>query len=975
MRNPVQMLRAPAVAALLASGLAALGQGAQPAPGQEPRPGNPVADAVRDRLAAPAISPQQPPKDYRSETDPSAQREPRGGAGQLPLFGHSFFDPARAVIEQRRAFYRASRGEPGVPPVVRAANGAAPAAAQAAPAPATAAQGPASAYEAPVDPITMLYRNILGTVPANYQLAPGDQILVGVSSPTMELREWTVTVDPRGSIQLPEIGTRLTVAGLTAEQAERALRTRLAAVFRNAEVTLTLRELRTISVTVSGNSFAPGTYEVPAITTVQNLIYATGGPASGGTLRRIEVRRGGALLTTVDYYRFLITGDAARDMRLQPGDVIYFPGPSSRVEVRGEVATPAAYELLPGETLADALRYAGGLKAASVAQRVLVSTFRPGAARMLRDVDATDPRVASGIPMHDGDTVEVFSVRSTLANKVTVEGAVDQPAEYELLPGMTVADLVERARGLLSDAYPARADVFRYNPDNTLARLTIDLEKALKRDPAHNLALARWDRLKVYTRAEIQWSGRRSVTITGPVQRPGIYYRSDNMRVKDLLVDAGGTLPEAHMERAELLHQRPDGTFAFQQINLAEVVKENPAHNLLLEDRDLLAVYRADETRFSPERFVTLVGESVSTGKFPRGEGMRLSHLLQMAGGLRPTAAGRIVVARARVDRTAAPVEVSYPPNAPGPSPDPLLEDGDIITVQASGDIRVTPYVVEVVGAVKRPGPVVLKGPEARITDAIREAGGLQDDAYPLGAEFYRSPALLVTPTQRDMTAEIGQLFDILNESEYGRKVGKAMVERLRSRASSPPGAGLLLNPLNPATGLAADAAQQAAATIGQDASLVSPPRKLTPAQMAPNGSVAVNFPAALAKPGSRDDLVLADGDVIRIPTRPTTVQVVGAVVAPRAVLYDPRHRAQDYVDRTGGFTQDAARDRIVVIRLGGGMLPLQRVRSIEPGDIILVPTRVLAERIHNRSAEVANLFAHLTSSAIVFKILTGLLD
>src|SRR5205085_1761209 len=126
-----------------------------------------------------------------------------------------------------------------------------------------------------------------------------------------------------------------------------------------------------------------------------------------------------------------------------------------------------------------------------VSQRISISTVQPGEARMLKDIDASDPARIGGVTVFDGDQVEVFSVRPILSNVVTVEGAVDQPAQYAMSPNMTVADLIVRARGLMPEAYPTRADIFRVNPDLTLTRFQVNIEKALARDPADNIPLVR----------------------------------------------------------------------------------------------------------------------------------------------------------------------------------------------------------------------------------------------------------------------------------------------------------------------------------------------------------------------------------------------------------------------------------------------------------------------------------------------------
>lgn len=1045
--------------------------------------GHPLRNILRQPAAPPLAS--RPPRlpDYRRRLDPNSQRVPRPYPDTLPLFGYNIFEPARQLIEARRAhlveagltppktgrisappkqqepaeltpeeraaiaaltpakeldllrrqrddrlteeerrLYRSilspkrpapdeMEEEPEKPP--QDENGDREEAAMqrtsqdrpSSPQRAEETGRPRSrrdmahdrpdrdderetdeeaqrrrfnAYFQAADPVVQLLKNVVATVPANYQLSGGDEITLRLWSPTMELVERVLLVDETGAISVPDVG-RVSVLGKTLAQAEADLRQRLRRFYRDAEVSLALKELRTMPVIVSGESFAAGTYIVPAVATAFNLLYATGGPTEEGSLRRIEIRRNGALVATLDLYKFLITGDKTGDVPLRPGDVIFIPGRHSTVTLRGEVRRPAIYELIEGETLRDALNYAGGVKPSGVDQRVQVTTVQPGAARILKDVDISGVKDSKPVPVYDGDVVDVFSVRNTLVNKVTIEGAVDQPAEYALTPDMTVADLVQRARGLLSEAYPARADLFRYNPDNTLTLIPVNLEKALAGDPKENIALTRWDRLKVYTQAEVVWIGRREVTVRGAVQRQGIYYRSDNMRVKDLLLQAGGTLPEAYLERAFLLHQNPDGSFTYEYPNIALALKDDPQHNVLLQDHDILAVYRTDEARFTPERSFNIQGEVWMPGIYPRGEGMRLSDALKIAGGLRPRAGDEIFIAHARREQGTEPTRAIFSSATSMPSPDPLLEDGDLITVPGRGNYQERPYVVHVSGAVHRPGPVILRGPNVRLSDVIKEAGGLKPEAFPEGIEFQRNPSELATNEQRQTAGIISQINDLLNQSEYARELARSDIEKRKALGEAASSALPInipgLTPSPPQTPQApADAQTQAAsASALMERDLVSKPRVLSAADLAPRGNVAVNLAAALRNPGSSDDPLMVDGDRVTVPEKPTTVQVVGAVYTPRGVLHREGARVDYYIEQTGGYTADAAKDRVQVVRFGGGLVPLKKAGKLQPGDVIVVPTKVLAERLSGRTREIDQIFRNLTSSALVVLVAKSL--
>lgn len=831
------------------------------------------------------------------------------------------------------------------------------------------------AYHQVAGPLEQLYQNISASVPTNYQLSAGDRITLRLSSPTMEMRESTLLVDPTGSITLPGAG-RVVVRGKTLEQAETDLAARLQRYYRNAQVSLTLKELRTMPITISGESFSPGTYVVPAIASAFNMIYATGGPTEDGSLRQIEIRRRGKLVGTIDFYKFLLTADQTGDIPLEPGDVIYIPGKHSRVAVSGEVRRPAVFELVQGESLKDALGYAGGIKPSGVDQRVQISTVQPGAAHILKDVDVRNLQTAAATPVYDGDTVEVFSLRTTLTNVVTVEGAVDQPGQYAMSANMTVADLLERSRGLLADAYPNLGHLYRWNPDSTLTLVPINLEKALARDPSANLPLSRWDRLTVYTRQEIAWTGRREVTVRGAVKNAGIYYRSDNMHVRDLLLQAGGTLPEAYTERAYLLHRRPDETYEYQFVNLASALHEDPASNVLVQDNDILAVYRTDEARFTPEHIVSIQGEVVSPGKYPRGEKMLLSDALKVAGGLTPKAGERILIAHSRVAEGRAPTVVTYTPSSASASPDPVLEDGDVVTIQGRGDYQAAPYIVNIEGAVNRPGPVILSGPKVRLSEVIKEAGGLKPEAFPLGVEFARNPAKLTNTGQKQTALMLTKLNDILNQDEYKRALARSDIERIKAvGAAARSGSGLSIPGITPSIDSVIPNPALASGTqslFSRD--LVSSPRKLTPEDLQPNGNVAVDLKAALAHPGGEDDILMADGDTVTVPTTPTTVEVIGAVMQSRGVLYHEGAKLEYYLDHVGGYSPDASRDRVLVIHLGGGLVPIKKVKEFLPGDVIIVPTKVLEAQIGRRQNDLDTIFRNLTSSVLVVLVAKKLL-
>ncbi len=842
------------------------------------------------------------------------------------------------------------------------------------------------------DPVATLFRNVVSSLPPNYQLQPGDRLSVRLSALTLSPRDLTVTVDPQGGINVAGIG-RVTVAGRTITEAETALSQRLKRLYRNVEVSISLSQLRTIQVTVSGAAFAPGTYNVPASATAFNVLNAAGGPTASGSLRDIRVLRSGRVVGTLDIYPLLGASSArpsakSGDINLQSGDNIYVPARLSRVTVRGEVRQPAIFELKPGETLKDVLSYSGGIKPSGVDQTVHIDTYS-GVGRVLKDVNLADKPAVARVAVYDGDNINVASIRAILTNRVTIEGAVNQPGDYALTAGMHVLDLLQRAGGPLYNFYPGRADLVSLNADNTTTIHPISLGDALDGTGADNPLLKRFDRIRVYTQQQVAYLGRRQVTVRGAVQRPGLYTQSDNMHISDLLLRTGGPLPDAYLNRAVLLHQRGDGSYAYDYVSLSGVLAGNKTDDFTIQDNDVLAVYRIGEAHFTPDHTVKVLGDVVAPGLYARGDKMTLTDLLKLAGAFKPGGGTRVSIAHARrpLDTPVTQVGTRLASAAALPADTAAydtqgvlvsgsnltLQDGDVIAVQGNGSLREHPGVVTVTGLVNRPGPIFITS-GMRLSDAIRQAGGLRPEAFPQGAEFTRMTDALITTGQSNLAQVISQMSDLLNLSQYQRERAKASLALIEAAGSAASGSsGGLAIP-----GLGGQAAPAANPQVGglidslRTINPVSQGRILTTSQLQPNGSVAVQLAAALKHPGGGEDVILKDGDTLVVPEMPTTVQVVGAVIEARGVLYKPGEGIQYYIQRAGDFTPDAARDRIEVIHAGGGLIPASKAGTLQPGDLILVPTKVLAEKVGRSNGGFSAFFQGLVGSAITLKVLSS---
>lgn len=588
------------------------------------------------------------------------------------------------------------------------------------------------------------------TTPETYQLGPNDTLKIRWWSPTREVTEQKSTVDATGRIIAPGSQRQISVVGQTLSQVAQTIESEVAQAFRDAQVTVELDRLRTFPVTIIDQSFAPGTYQVPAVTTLFNLVYATGGPTERGSLRRIQIRRQGSTeMKEVDMYELLLSGRASGDVRLQPGDVILIPTAKTQVAVTGEVNRPAVYELLPGETLKKVLDLAGGVNPSGVSQSVRVESTVPGRERRIVDVDVLNDGGPNPV-LVNGDIVDVYSIRPLIQNQVTIVGAVDQPRSYGLTAGMRVTDLIGMARGLLPSAYRQSAQLLRLNADETRTLISIDLQSALAGNEQADVLLSPQDILRIYDNTEIQTLEGRFVVLNGAVRNPGQYVRYEGMRVADLILMAGGLLPDANAAQAFLQRKNLDGTNGvLQRVNLALAAQGDVQNNVLLTDRDVLTIFTVKEsTSFQDER-VTIAGEVQRPGPYDLSRGMTVRDLIQISGGV----TGKAFTQRAFLQRqlpngTLGPLQIINVDLALAGDPehDLPLTALDTLTIydQAEVAFRAT-QTVRIAGAVARPGEYP-KGQNMTLEDLILLAGGL----LPSVGEVAE-----IAPSQTEFGAEI----------------------------------------------------------------------------------------------------------------------------------------------------------------------------------------------------------------------------
>lgn len=592
-----------------------------------------------------------------------------------------------------------------------------------------------------VGPLEQLDSNIMTSIPHNRAIAPGDTLHMTWWSPSSPEapHSMSATVAPEGTVLLPPHGAYVAL-GKTLEEFEADARDLLAqSTFSDLRLVATFGSLRTMQVSIVGNVYRPGAYALSEAATLFSALLFAGGPNESGSLRHIMLKRGDET-HVVDFYAYLLDGDAEQDRPLQGGDLIYVAPIGREVSVTGEVHRPGVYELIEGEGFRDLMELVGGIRASGFAKSVQIDSVNDFAKRVVRNVDATGD-LTDAPPLHDGDYVTVYPVSSDPVNTVQATGYVRQPRVYEFREGMRLSDLIDAAGGLRDDAHRARADLLRRNPDGDTRTLIPVSPEALETSDGvgdADVPLQAYDRLVVYGASEVTWRAPRMVAAQGAVVRPGNYARADNMKVSDLLRMAGSVRPEGHGDHALLLRVDDRGRLAISiAVNLYDLSTNDPE----LADGDVLLVLTHAEAAWEPAQLVRVGGGVQEPGLIPYARGMRVSDALLRAGGAEGDHAsvGLLLRKSERWDTVGQSILLSLDRILAGDTEaDILLEPEDEIIVYRRSEVAWKPaQEVQVAGAVQR-GESYPRTEGMRVSDLLFQAGGPLANAYLERAELYR---------------------------------------------------------------------------------------------------------------------------------------------------------------------------------------------------------------------------------------------
>lgn len=612
-------------------------------------------------------------------------------------------------------------------------------------------------------------------VTPDYLIGPGDELLI---------RAWgqidvnyRATVDPTGAIYLPKVGT-ISVAGIHYDQITPYLKSAISKVFKNFDLNVTMGRLRSIQVFVVGQVRRPGSYTVSSLSTLINALFASGGPTKRGSMRHIELKRQGKVVSNFDVYDLIANGDKSKDVPLLPGDVIYVPPVGRLVALAGSVNLPGIFELKDHDTLGQVISYAGGLTATAAGQRAILERIDQ---RHTRKADEF-PLSADGLnrELQDGDVVRFLHLSPKFENAITLRGNVAVPGRYPWHEGMRVKDLIPNREFLVPYEYWKRQNLLARNPAGQSFQLNDNIQRSRYGDggpePATKSAnVPGGDGAHGGARAA---SGNNN---DGDSGRQMSRVEEQHLSQQQLKNEIKRSVAEINWEYAVIQRMNPDDlTFHLLPFNLGKAIEGDDSQNLTLQAGDVITIFSQADMQVpiaQQSKFIRLEGEFLSAGVYQVQPGEKLLHLINRAGGItsqaylygaeftrestredqqerldeyvnnldrsiervaggqralnaeeavaeRATLEGqRRLVDKLRQVKATGRIVLELKPNANGLNqlPDLVLEDGDRLF------IPFRPVTVNVIGAVYNSNSFIYK-PGKTVGDYLRLAGGATKD-------------------------------------------------------------------------------------------------------------------------------------------------------------------------------------------------------------------------------------------------------
>jgi protein involved in polysaccharide export with SLBB domain len=478
--------------------------------------------------------------------------------------------------------------------------------------------------------------------PQGYILGPNDQLVIDVFGYNQIHTE--VVVNSEGYILIDRAGL-INVGGSTIEEAKAIIKSKLNNLYGGLNsgattIKVSLGDIRSIKVTITGEVVAPGTYTVSSLSSVMNALYRSGGPNELGSFRNVKLIRNNKEVAVLDLYDIILKGYSTQNVLLHDQDVIQVPPYINRIRIEGEAKRKGIFELKKDERLNNAIDYAGGFTPDAYTHKFKV--YR-NTSRQKEILTISSDDMAS-FAMFAGDSVYIEKVLPRFTNLVTIQGAVYREGQYSLNSNITLSNLIESAEGIRDEAMIGRVSIVRTNKDLNTENISVNYRDIIN-GKAEDIMLQREDLVivpSIYDLTEIA-----TIRIQGAINNPdaaeGIEFEFiRNMTLEDILVRIGGLTEAASLSRVEIVRRKKNVNINKTDAEISEIIRlevnkdlevVSGQKNVILQPYDEIFVRRSPN--YQEQTFVEIQGEVYYPSMYGiKSKEERISDIIERAGGL-----------------------------------------------------------------------------------------------------------------------------------------------------------------------------------------------------------------------------------------------------------------------------------------------------------------------------------------------------
>lgn len=614
-----------------------------------------------------------------------------------------------------------------------------------------------------------------------------------------------------------------------------------------------------------------------------------------------------------------------------------------KVHILNEVRLPGTFTLSAFSTVFNALYAAGGPSDKGTLRAIQLIRNN----KKIAEIDVYDLLINGtanlDVQLQDQD---VILVNPYLA-RVKVMGEVKRPLFFEVTPEDNLEDVIRFAGGFTDLAFKDRISVSRITGNQRSISDVYSNQLGL-------FNLKGGDEISVY-RIIDRYSNR--IQIKGAVFRPGIFSLTEGLTLTQLIKNADGLKGDAYTQRASILRTKGDLSSEVLEVNLQAVLEGSQA-DVVLQREDVIRISSIYDVQ--NERYLQILGEVKRPGTYPYSAGMTPEELILIAGGLQESANIKdIEIARRLEDSdsgtlsdiitTSINPDLSFNPNAISLAP----FDQVIVRKRANFTMQ---RLVSVEGQVNSPGIFAIQTSVDRISDLIKRAGGVNQFAYTKGATLIRKT----------------EFFNTESEQVRRQKNLEALRVLLRETPTNPEAQEELLirlfRDLPKETVAKTDSTANNAKRESLDQIAAETPGLAV--KIKETEAVAINLEKILANPGSEEDLVLEEGDILNVPKLLQTVRMRGDVVYPTTLRHEQGRGLQYYINGAGGFDRRANRKQTYVVYANGavkrtkGVLGIRSYPAVEPGAEVIIPSK--GPKIPLRLGDLVGVTTGLATLALV---------